>query len=156
MTLNLSERFRTDAADDIPYLEIRKPQNSNNGTSSSKLYWPEPKNPNGLILSYTVTYKRVDLDNVKATESCVTSHMYKSNHGETPLLPLSNGNYSVTVKATSMAGDGRPTAAKTIIIDVSTQFLTVDEWNKISPYEFFRRFKFSKPKIKFLNESLSS
>ncbi|XP_037039438.1 insulin-like receptor isoform X2 [Bradysia coprophila] len=114
--------FRTgklEHADDIPYLEIKKSQNSNNSSSSSRLYWPEPKSPNGLILSYTVTYKRVDLDNVKATEYCVTHKMYKDQHGEIPFLKLSNGNYSVSVKATSLAGDGRSTPAKTVIIDES-------------------------------------
>lgn len=112
-----------------------------------KLNWPEPKDPNGLILSYTIIYKRVDLDNVKPTEQCVTRHMHTNLSGEIPFLQLSNGNYSVSVRATSLAGDGNPSRPLSILIDVSVQKLSLEEWNNISSMDFYMRYNFSKPRI---------
>lgn len=120
--------------------------------STIKLNWPEPKDPNGLILSYTIIYKRVDLDNVKPTEQCVTRHMHTNLSGEIPLLQLSNGNYSVSVRATSLAGDGHPSPPQFILIDVSVVKLSVEEWKNITSMRFYMRFGFSKPKITFPNE----
>lgn len=118
-----------------------------------KLNWPEPKDPNGLILSYTIIYKRVDLDNVKPTEQCVTRHMHTNLSGEIPFLQLSNGNYSVAVRATSLAGDGNLSEPLSIIIDVSDMRLSVEEWKNITSMDFYKKFGFSKPKIKFPNEN---
>lgn len=110
-----------------------------------KLNWPEPKDPNGLIVSYTIIYKRVDLDNVKPTEQCISRHLHTNLSGEIPLLQLSNGNYSVSVRATSLAGDGNPTPPQYILIDVSVEKLSAKEWIDISPRDFFKRFGFHKP-----------
>lgn len=76
--------------------------------------------------------------------------MYKSLKGEVPSLPLSNGNYSVTVKATSMAGDGRSTPVQYIMIDVSNSLVLTEEvYNQIGDFEYRRRFNMSKPRVKF-------
>lgn len=119
--------------------------------STVKLNWVEPKDPNGLILTYTIIYKRLDLDNVKPTEQCVTRHMHANLSGEIPLLQLSNGNYSVTVRATSLAGDGPLSKPLYILIDVSVEKLSEEEWKNISPLMFYLRYKFGKPRIKFPN-----
>lgn len=134
----------TDNADDILQVESRETSSANSSKKSVKLSWQEPKNPNGLILSYTIIYKRVDLDNVKPTEQCITRHMHQQNNEEVGLLQLSNGNYSVSVRATSLAGDGRPTEPKFIIIDVSVEKLSVEELNKIDPWVFYKRYGYSK------------
>ncbi|XP_037048445.1 insulin-like receptor [Bradysia coprophila] len=104
-------------ADDIPYFEVIKERNANTGSSALKIYWPEPENPNGFIVAYTVFYKRVELDNVSPAEHCVTSTTYKHWNRKIPVLRLSNGNYSVSVRATSLLGNGRPTPSQTITID---------------------------------------
>ncbi|XP_037048464.1 insulin-like receptor [Bradysia coprophila] len=104
-------------ADDIPYFEVIRERNVNTGSSALKIYWPEPENPNGFIVAYTVTYKRVDLDNIWPVEQCVTTTSYKHWNRKIPVLPLSNGNYSVSVRATSLQGNGRHTPSQTITID---------------------------------------
>jgi len=113
-----------------------------------KLNWPEPRDPNGFIISYTIIYKRVDLDNVKPTEQCINRNLHSKLHGEIPLLQLSNGNYSVSVRATSLAGNGKATPPRYIEIDVSVEKLTAEEWNNYDRMEFYMRYKFSKPIIR--------
>uniref|UniRef100_A0A672Z4V7 Tyrosine-protein kinase receptor n=1 Tax=Sphaeramia orbicularis TaxID=375764 RepID=A0A672Z4V7_9TELE len=64
------------------------------------LRWPEPPHPNGLILMYEIKFKL-------ATEKheCVSGQMYQTQRG-VRLSNLSPGNYSVRVRATSLAGNG--------------------------------------------------
>uniref|UniRef100_A0A665W2J6 Insulin-like growth factor 1 receptor n=1 Tax=Echeneis naucrates TaxID=173247 RepID=A0A665W2J6_ECHNA len=64
------------------------------------LRWPEPPHPNGLILMYEIKFKL-------ATEKheCVSGQMYRAQRG-VRLSNLSPGNYSVRVRATSLAGNG--------------------------------------------------
>lgn len=96
----------SDAADNLTIVHYRKVKTAHNGVTEFDLLWSEPKHPNGPILSYTVVYERVDLPNVIPTELCFTQKDYRSANGEIRLPLLSNGNYSIAVKATSLAGDG--------------------------------------------------
>uniref|UniRef100_A0A8D0B1P3 Tyrosine-protein kinase receptor n=1 Tax=Sander lucioperca TaxID=283035 RepID=A0A8D0B1P3_SANLU len=68
------------------------------------LRWPEPLHPNGLILMYEIKFKlaaevRQHLTNVSLGQ------MYQAQRG-VRLSNLSPGNYSVRVRATSLAGNG--------------------------------------------------
>ena len=54
----------TDFADEIPapvtVLEL------NHTSSSAKILWPEPIDPNGLVIKYQIEYRRTDIPNVSS------------------------------------------------------------------------------------------
>ncbi|CAB1451180.1 unnamed protein product [Pleuronectes platessa] len=66
------------------------------------LHWPEPPRPNGLILMYEIKLK---LAAETEKHECVSGQMYQAQRG-VRLSNLSPGNYSVRVRATSLAGNG--------------------------------------------------
>ncbi|XP_041794516.1 insulin-like growth factor 1b receptor [Chelmon rostratus] len=66
------------------------------------LRWPEPHHPNGLILMYEIKFK---LASETEKHECVSGQMYQAQRG-VRLSNLSPGNYSVRVRATSLAGNG--------------------------------------------------
>lgn len=66
------------------------------------LRWPEPLHPNGLILMYEIKFK---LAAETEKHECVSGQMYQTQRG-VRLSNLSPGNYSVRVRATSLAGNG--------------------------------------------------
>nr|XP_055074554.1 insulin receptor b [Misgurnus anguillicaudatus] len=65
--------------------------------------WQEPKAPNGMIILYEVKYLRMS-DNYE-DQICVSRINYEKNHG-CRLRVGYPGNYSVRVRATSLAGNG--------------------------------------------------
>nr|XP_020472840.1 insulin-like growth factor 1 receptor isoform X2 [Monopterus albus] len=71
------------------------------------LRWPEPPHPNGLILMYEIKF---NLAAETEKHECVSGQMYKAQRG-IRLSNLSPGNYSVRVRATSLAGNGSWTHA---------------------------------------------
>ncbi|XP_076011611.1 insulin-like growth factor 1b receptor [Genypterus blacodes] len=66
------------------------------------LRWPAPSRPNGLILMYEIKFK---LANEAEKHECVSGQTYQTQRG-VRLANLSPGNYSVKVRATSLAGNG--------------------------------------------------
>ncbi|XP_036211560.1 insulin-like growth factor 1 receptor isoform X1 [Myotis myotis] len=86
-----------DGADDIPgpiTWEV-KPDNT------IFLKWPEPENPNGLILMYEIKYG----SQVEDQRECVSRQDYRK-HGGAKLQKLSPGNYTARIQATSLSGNG--------------------------------------------------
>ncbi|XP_028256756.1 insulin-like growth factor 1b receptor isoform X2 [Parambassis ranga] len=71
------------------------------------LRWPEPPHPNGLILMYEIKFK---LAAETEKHECVSRQLYQTQRG-VRLSNLSPGNYSVKVRATSLAGNGSWTHA---------------------------------------------
>ncbi|NXA12991.1 INSR protein, partial [Sapayoa aenigma] len=67
------------------------------------LKWQEPKEPNGLIVLYEVNYGR--LGETEEAHFCVSRKHFASEHG-CKLRGLQPGNYSVRIRATSLAGNG--------------------------------------------------
>ncbi|NXM31792.1 INSR protein, partial [Oxyruncus cristatus] len=67
------------------------------------LRWREPKEPNGLIVLYEVNYGR--LGETEEAHFCVSRKHFASEHG-CKLRGLQPGNYSVRIRATSLAGNG--------------------------------------------------
>uniref|UniRef100_A0A3B5A4N8 Tyrosine-protein kinase receptor n=1 Tax=Stegastes partitus TaxID=144197 RepID=A0A3B5A4N8_9TELE len=65
--------------------------------------WNAPRSPNGLIILYEVFYRRVG-DSEDHT-ACVSRPAYLKSNG-TKLSLVQPGNYSVRVRATSLAGNG--------------------------------------------------
>ncbi|XP_061525812.1 insulin-like growth factor 1b receptor [Phycodurus eques] len=84
-------------ADDIP-----GPVSWEGQEDSVVLHWPEPSHPNGLILMYEMKFK---LGAETEKHECVSGQMYRAQRG-VHLSNLSPGNYSVRVRATSLAGNG--------------------------------------------------
>ncbi|KAM3877370.1 insulin-like growth factor 1b receptor [Diretmus argenteus] len=71
------------------------------------LRWPEPPHPNGLILMYEIKFR---LAGEAEKHECVPGQVYQAQRGAR-LSNLSPGNYSVRVRATSLAGNGSWTHA---------------------------------------------
>ncbi|NXD97426.1 INSR protein, partial [Chaetorhynchus papuensis] len=67
------------------------------------LKWQEPKEPNGLIVLYEVNYGR--LGETEEAHFCVSRKHFASESG-CKLRGLQPGNYSVRIRATSLAGNG--------------------------------------------------
>ncbi|KAF3690899.1 Insulin receptor [Channa argus] len=65
--------------------------------------WNAPRSPNGLIILYEVFYRKVG--DTEVHTACVSRPAYLMSGG-TKLSLLQPGNYSVRVRATSLAGNG--------------------------------------------------
>ncbi|MEQ2254709.1 hypothetical protein ILYODFUR_006334, partial [Ilyodon furcidens] len=71
--------------------------------STVHIHWQEPPTPNGIIILYEVYYKRVG--DAEELPHCVSRNMYKASRG-CKLKVMHPGNYSVRIRATSLAGNG--------------------------------------------------
>ncbi|XP_078279915.1 insulin receptor-like isoform X2 [Rhinoraja longicauda] len=92
--------------------------------------WDEPKNPNGLIVLYEVNYKRlIDSDE---TQQCVSRKRYLAEQG-CKLKVHHPGNYTVKVRATSLAGNGSWTEAFSFYIQDSNTSHESDIYKIIGP-----------------------
>ncbi|XP_008332774.1 insulin receptor a [Cynoglossus semilaevis] len=65
--------------------------------------WQEPEAPNGMIILYEVNYKR--LGDTEELHYCVSRNMFKEKRG-CKLKVMHSGNYTVRIRATSLAGNG--------------------------------------------------
>ncbi|XP_076829396.1 insulin receptor a [Brachyhypopomus gauderio] len=65
--------------------------------------WAEPKAPNGMIILYEVNYKR--LGDTEELHHCVSRKSYSTDSG-CKLRVVHSGNYTVRIRATSLAGNG--------------------------------------------------
>lgn len=92
---------------------------SNGSLGSIKVTWKAPENPNGLLLSYTIRYKKNDIEHTKWDLTCITHKLFL-NQSYYILRYLSNGNYSVQIAATSLAGMGNYTSPRFVIINENT------------------------------------
>ncbi|KAK2579468.1 hypothetical protein KPH14_010782 [Odynerus spinipes] len=109
-----------ESADDIPADTFRLSiSGENNSLTTVTLYWAEPPQPNGLIVTYQIEYKRVNIQNIKATVVCITRRDFTKAGNSYVLKDLPPGNYSVKVRATSLAGNGAYTEAKYFFIKES-------------------------------------
>lgn len=83
-----------------------------NSTTSTRVTWTEPVSPNGQVLLYTIRYQRLDGDNVNAETICLPVSLFLNSTTYYTLQNLHTGNYSVELRATSLAGNGAWTAKK--------------------------------------------
>lgn len=91
----------------------------NHTYGSVKLKWDSPARPNGLIVSYTIRYQRVNLEHSKGQFVCISHKMFQNLSGEYILKQLENGNYTFAVKAISLAGAGKWSPVAYALIDVN-------------------------------------
>uniref|UniRef100_A0A665TGP9 Tyrosine-protein kinase receptor n=1 Tax=Echeneis naucrates TaxID=173247 RepID=A0A665TGP9_ECHNA len=83
--------------------DIMGPINCEVTENTVHITWLEPVAPNGMIILYEVNYKR--LGDTEELHYCVSRNMYKVTHG-CKLKVMHPGNYTVRIRATSLAGNG--------------------------------------------------
>lgn len=94
---------KIDTADDVTDVFVEKIPTSNHSVGV-RLSWKAPDNPNGIIVSYSIRYQRVDIEHIKYLEICIPHNLYRSQSNSHVITDLSNGNYSFIVMANSLAG----------------------------------------------------
>ncbi|XP_062338372.1 insulin receptor-like [Osmerus eperlanus] len=87
-----------DKADDIP-----GPITFEVSEDTVRVRWQEPKAPNGMIILYEVHYRR--LVDSEESHHCVSRNSYREAKG-CKLRVVHHGNYTVRIRATSLAGNG--------------------------------------------------
>ncbi|GAB0095553.1 Insulin-like receptor [Sergentomyia squamirostris] len=100
-------------ADDITNLSVEK--SSNNTIFIS---WRSPKNPNSLVLTYTVRIQKMDDVNSmrKPVDHCIQKEDIDKTNGTFKVTMAEPGNYSIQAMATSLAGDGNFSKPEFILI----------------------------------------
>ncbi|XP_043280650.1 insulin-like receptor [Venturia canescens] len=107
-----------ESADNIPPSSFKLEKiGGNNSYTFVKLQWDEPPQPNGLIITYQIEYKRLDIQNIQPTQVCITRHDFIKADYSYILKDLAPGNYSVKVRATSLAGSGADSETKYFYIE---------------------------------------
>lgn len=100
---------RTDAlpgGDDITNVELT-PNPRNGSQNSVALSWQPPKDPNSLVLAYTIRYRNTIIEHSFPVSTCITAKVFNANNGVYNLkLGTENGNYSIQVQASSLGGFG--------------------------------------------------
>lgn len=134
-------RRKTESADNIPYVKVTKESSANQTMGAARISWPPPPRPNGVIVSYTIRFQRVDLEHSKGQDLCITHRMYKQSGEQYVMKHLENGNYSFMVMATSLAGAGAFSAPQFILIDVSFRMVYVCQDVKNVKYFIFIIFR---------------
>ncbi|XP_053722532.1 insulin-like growth factor 1 receptor isoform X1 [Synchiropus splendidus] len=86
------------------------------------LRWPAPARPNGLILMYEIKFQ---LAAETEKHECVSSQTYQSLRG-VRLSNLSPGNYSVRIRATSLAGNGSWTRSMELYVAEREDWLRLE------------------------------
>ncbi|XP_013775128.2 insulin receptor-like [Limulus polyphemus] len=97
----------------------------NTSAKTVHIQWDEPKDPNGVIVSYSIEYTHLDDDNPKPAVVCITQLQYKAEKGH-HLTALSFGRYSLRLQATSLAGNGNWTKYIKFTIPDNTGGLTTE------------------------------
>lgn len=105
---------REPAKDDIDSDKFFVTEIINGSTSDIRIQWEPPSDPNGLLLTYTIRYRRTDIDNTSPTTICLSYN--KLNGTVYTIQKLPHGNYSVDIMATSLAGNGNYTRARSVLI----------------------------------------
>ncbi|KAL0128719.1 hypothetical protein PUN28_003826 [Cardiocondyla obscurior] len=119
-----------ESADNIPTdtFKLKISGKNSSHTIIITLSWDEPLQPNGLIVTYQIEYKRVDIKNIKPTVVCITRRDFANMGNSYVLKELPSGNYSVKVRATSLAGNGAYT---------EIQYFHIPEYGTYSTFWIF-------------------
>lgn len=78
----------------------------NESLGTVKLRWDEPLSPNGIIVTYQIEYKNIENPNYSPLVECITRNQFLNNGSSYKLQKLPPGNYSLRVRAMSLAGYG--------------------------------------------------
>jgi insulin receptor len=74
-----------------------------------RVFWLEPSNPNGVVVTYHIEYRRTDIINIKPIVVCVTKLQFEKAKNWFVLNNLGPGKYALRIKATSLAGASKYT-----------------------------------------------
>nr|XP_024217440.1 insulin receptor-like [Halyomorpha halys] len=96
-------------ADDVSWLTTEV------NNRSVQLKWDVPSKPNLMIFAFDLEYRRTDIPNFRPTIDCIKAHDYRSK-GSYFLHGLDIGQYSIRVRAISLAGLGNFTEYKLVSI----------------------------------------
>ncbi|XP_052240273.1 insulin-like peptide receptor isoform X2 [Dreissena polymorpha] len=78
-----------------------------NNSNAVHIKWQDPVNPNGLIVTYEIEYKKSNIQHVKPNTICITYKVYRDQYQRGYTLDkLDSGNYTFRIRATSLAGNG--------------------------------------------------
>ncbi|GAB6018965.1 hypothetical protein CHUAL_000605 [Chamberlinius hualienensis] len=96
-----------------------------NKSNAVLIRWKIPPQPNGLILLFQVEIECKDKDTlIYSNQQCITHKDYIASNGY--IVPgLLSGNYSLRIRATSLAGHGNWTTAKYFYIPESSSNLSL-------------------------------
>nr|ANZ55075.1 insulin receptor 1b [Pyrrhocoris apterus]QIS94310.1 insulin receptor 1b [Pyrrhocoris apterus] len=97
---------------------------SNESIGEVILTWNEPTNPNSIILTYEIEYKKLNIDNYKPTVECTTRKEFVNSGNVYHLKKLGPGNYSLRIRASSLAGHGAYTPYTYFVIEEDSSFAT--------------------------------
>uniref|UniRef100_A0A2C9K623 Tyrosine-protein kinase receptor n=1 Tax=Biomphalaria glabrata TaxID=6526 RepID=A0A2C9K623_BIOGL len=86
-----------------------------NYTGRVFIKWDSPPNPNGLIMSYYIVYKKANQENAVGTQLCLTRQEYLKNHGYRMKLD-DYGNFTFKIGTLSLAGNKTFTSEKFFIL----------------------------------------
>ena len=104
-------------------------QGHNTSSTSILVQWGDVPlaDQNGIILSYTVTYKALPGDSLQTNE-------VDSSSNETTLTGLNEyTNYSITVSASTLKGEGNVSAPIIVITDEDSMFARCSVEGAVSP-----------------------
>lgn len=99
---------------------------ANYTAGSVQLMWEPPLQVNGMVVSYTIRYRRVDAEIQRGQDLCLSHTLLRNYTGEYTLKGMENGNYSFSVMATSLAGAGVWSDPVYLYVDVSIGGAVVD------------------------------
>lgn len=74
-----------------------------------RVFWLEPSDPNGVVVTYHVEYRRTDIINIKPIVVCVTKLQFEKAKNWFILNNMAPGKYALHIKATSLAGESKYT-----------------------------------------------
>lgn len=74
-----------------------------------RVFWLEPSNPNGVVVTYHIEYRRTDIQNIKPIVVCVTKLQFEKAKNWIVLNDMAPGKYALRIKATSLAGESNYT-----------------------------------------------
>ena len=108
------------------FLTEEEPSNSTT-RGFVRLKWDPPENPNGAVVSYTTEY-RTQIQDAVVEKKCILETDYRNLTNGCELIRLNPGNYSIRVRANTLAGPGLFSEYRYIII---TQPI-MPTWEKIT------------------------
>ncbi|XP_061387205.1 insulin-like receptor [Musca vetustissima] len=83
-------------------------ESTNSSRTNVRLFWKQPKRPNGAVVSYIIYYVLKTRDEYEE-KKCVTEGdfiKYDYEHNGYVLSDLHSGNYSIRIKTNTLAGEG--------------------------------------------------
>ncbi|XP_073829547.1 insulin-like receptor isoform X3 [Musca autumnalis] len=81
---------------------------TNSSRTNIRLFWKQPKRPNGAVVSYTIIYALKTHDEYEE-KKCVNEGdfiKYDYEHNGYVLSDVHSGNYSIRIKTNTLAGEG--------------------------------------------------